>query len=276
MKPRIFVQVWNELDPSLNLRVDRQTGLPVAEQGDLLHRVSNLGRAGVASALESGQADVTVFALGDEHEEALRHGLAAGASRAIRLQSSNGDSNVISALAEWLRQQKPDLVIADRIAGLLAARLNWAHLAGVNQLEIEEGKLHAIRHLERGNCESVVASLPAVIRLYSESIPVPYITRARILGVMPRAIEQASLVVTSAARKEIERGPLQPSRQRTKLGGLPTTSASGLDRLSALMGMGRGIVPAQRDTAQSEAKSAQQLADEFVRYLAHHGLLDTP
>src|ERR1051325_11071257 len=85
MNPRIYVQVWCELDPTLNVRVDRQNGSPLAESGDVLMRISPLGRSGVTAALSIAEAEVGAFALGDQHGGALRHALAAGASRAVQL-----------------------------------------------------------------------------------------------------------------------------------------------------------------------------------------------
>src|ERR1043166_6750445 len=110
---RIFVQVWCELDPTLNVRVDRQTGSPLAEGGDVLMRISPLGRAGVTAALSIAEADVVAFALGDQHEDALRHALADGASQAVQLNAAASASEWAGdPLAEWLRDQKSDLVIA--------------------------------------------------------------------------------------------------------------------------------------------------------------------
>src|SRR5262245_10320611 len=114
MSLRVFVQVWCEIDPTLNVRVDRQTALPAVDPGDRLERVSPLGRAGVAAATRLRDAVVTAFALGTGHGDALHHALAAGADHAIELLSP-GESNAtlpVTALVEWLREQQPDLVIA--------------------------------------------------------------------------------------------------------------------------------------------------------------------
>jgi len=273
---RIFVQVWCEVDPTLNVRVDRQSGAPVVERGDLLMRVSPLGRFGVATALGIG-CEVTAFSLGEGHDPALRHALAAGAHRAIEINLSDGrhTSDWVSPLAEWFRNQKPDLVIADRIAGRLAARLGWAHLAGLDQLHINGGNLRAIRHLGRGDCESVTAKLPAAVRLQTETPRARYVAQARIACVVDRAIEQVSLKVATVPRRDDEIGPLQLSRPRTKLGAATIAApASGLDRLSALMGVGKVPTPAAPGPPESTTKTPDQMAEEFVRYLAHYNLLN--
>ena len=287
---RIFVQVWCEVDPTLNVRVDRQTGLPVVENGDVLMRISPLGRFGVATALQIAGAEVTVFCLGDGHEAALRHALAAGANRALQPTLPNIclESDWVSPVAEWLREVKPDLVIADRIAGRLAARLGWAHLAGLDQLQMDGGQLRAIRHLGRGDCESVTAKLPAAIRLQTETPRLKYVSQARIAAVASRTIEQVSLNLPATSRNDAELGPLQISRPRTKLGAAPVaTPASGLDRLSALMGVVGRVTPSaplptdQTRPARSDgpypepaSKTPDEMAEEFVRYLAHHNLLN--
>src|SRR5438105_1271047 len=128
MSIRVFVQVWCEIDPTLNVRLDRQTGRPMPDEGDDLLRVCPLGRAGVAAALQLGPAPMTAFALGPGHTVALRHALAEGADRAVQLTAAGDDPGTVSvaALAQWLRGQQADLVVADRLSGLVAARLGWA------------------------------------------------------------------------------------------------------------------------------------------------------
>lgn len=264
---RIFVQVWCEVDPTLNLRVDRQTGSPVADNGDQLMRISPLGRAGVTAALAIPGSEVTAFALGEGNEEALRHALAAGASHAVQVAAAS--------VSEWLREQKPDLVIADRIAGSLAARLGWAHLAGLDQLQIGNGQLRAIRHLGRGDCEQVTARLPAVVRLQPDAVRALYVSRARISSVSNRPIERVNLSASAPIASDAEFGPLQLARPRTRLGAAPAVApAKAMDRLNALMGIGGGAKVASPKTPEPTAKTPEQMAEEFVRYLAHHNLLD--
>lgn len=274
MSTRIFVQVWCEVDPTLNLRVDRQTGAPIVDDGDLLMRISPLGRAAIAEALKIGNADVTAFAIGSRNEDALRHALAAGASRAVQLQPEC-DALSVTMFANWLSEQKPDLVIADSIAGRVAARLGWAHLAGIDQLRIESGKLRAIRHLGRGDCESVTALLPAVVRLQTESPGVRYISRARLAKIANLPIEQVTLNRSSSGSNTVEIGGLQLTRPRTRLGAAPAAApAKAMDRLNALMGLGGGTKAAAPKAPEPTTKTPEQMAEEFVRYLAHHNLLD--
>jgi electron transfer flavoprotein alpha/beta subunit len=275
MSLRVVVQVWCEVDPTLNVRVDRQSAQPLVDPGDRLWRVSPLGRSALAAALKLGDAVVTAFALGSGHTEALRHALAGGAGHAVELLASgaNADAIAVAALAEWLREQTADLVIADRLAGRLAARLGWSHLAGLDELRIQEGKLRAVRRLQRGDREEVTARLPAVVRLQEESPQAPYVARARIQAASGCTIAQEVLPGPDSPR--IEAGPLQPARVRTRLGkAAPASSASASDRLQALMGGGnKAMAPVKRAEKTTEP---DQLAEEFLRYLLHHELLPRP
>jgi electron transfer flavoprotein alpha/beta subunit len=269
---RIFVQVWCEIDPTLNVRIDRETAQPVSDSADRLLRVSPLGRAGVAAAQRLRADSVTAFALGAGHTEALRHALAAGATQVVELLSDGEDRDQITpaALADWLRSRQADLTIADRLAGLAAARLGWAHLAGLDGLRIEDGRLRAVRFLGRGDRELVTATLPAVVRLQTESVQPPYVCRARIDAATQRPIEQ--VVLAGPQPSATQMGPLQAARPRTRLGQGPVTpngAASG--RLQALLGGTATAAPLRR--AEESAETPEQLAEKFVRYLAHHDLL---
>src|SRR5262245_3271481 len=113
MALRVWAEVWCEVDPTLNVRVDRATGRPAAEAGDRLLRVSPLGRAAVAAArrvfdsLRESRAggrlaervehlpEVTAFALGAGHDDALRHALAAGASRGVEVLAEGADPDAV-------------------------------------------------------------------------------------------------------------------------------------------------------------------------------------
>jgi electron transfer flavoprotein alpha/beta subunit len=276
MSLRVFVQVWCEIDPTLNVRVDRQTGRPLADEGDVLLRVSPLGRLGVYAALGLGGARVTAFALGDEHAEALRHALAAGAGRAVALSAEGVDPGAVSvaSLAEWLRRERADLVIMDRLAGLVAGRLGGAHLAGLDELQVAGDRLRAVRHLGRGDREAVTARLPAFVRLQADAGQPPYITRSRLQAVAETRIEHEPLPAIGEVSRPAEGGPLQAARPRVRLGKPAlATAASASDRLQALLGLGKGAALSGTKPGESKAKTAEQLAEEFVRYLAHHQLL---
>lgn len=274
MTLRIFVQVWCEIDPTLNVRIERATATPVVEPGDQLWRVSPLGRTAVASALGL-DASVTAFALGSGHADALRHALAAGAARAVELRGE-GAGPSLAALADWLRGQAPDLVIGDRLVGRLAARLGWAHLAGLDELSIEQGTLRAVRHLGRGDREVVRARLPAAVRLQSEAVHPRYVSRSRLQAAADLTIEQHVLCHDLATGAD---GLLQAARPRTRRSQTTSTptASSASDRLQALIGAASSPTPHPTRTSAGgpvgEPTAPAQLAEEFVRYLLHHDLL---
>lgn len=275
MTCNILVQVWCEIDPTINVRIDRQSGVPHAEPGDVLLRVSPWGRANVAAALSIENAEVTAVACGTGHVEALRHALAAGAGSAIELvQSSHASSTFqVGVLAEWSRHRDIDLFIGDRTIGCLAGRLGWAHLAGVGGLTIHSERLHAIRYLERGAREEVTASLPASVVLCADTIRPPYVSRGRI-GEVPLDQIQREEIRSSDETPTAEIGPLQQKRERTRAGQTTrSTSSRGADRLASLMQPGSAAAKSQTTASAEEPQSAEELAEQFVRYLRHHDLL---
>jgi electron transfer flavoprotein alpha/beta subunit len=256
---RIFVQVGCEIDPDLNVRIDRMTGGAQAEPGDTLLRVGPAGRAAVDLALAIPGAVVTAYAVGEGHREALRHALAAGVEQAVE---------VVGDVTDWFRAQEVDLVIADTSAGRIAARNHWAHLAGLTSVEIREGRLYGIRALGKGDREEVEARLPAAIRI-ADTVALSYIARARLNAVDDARIEVAVLGDTSAGI-----GTLQIARPRTRAQGAsaaPSQPAKASDRLAALMG---GMASKKTAPVEKKEASVEDLAEELVRYLAHHDLLE--
>ena len=274
MSLKIIVQVWCEIDPTLSVRIDRDSGEAVADDGDVLTRVSSRGRIGVSTACLLSGAEVCTFSVGAGHIDALRHSLAAGAHRAVQLIPTHDDSHPIAVrdLANWLTAQSADLLIADRLAGRVAGRAGWAHLSDISDLMVRDGTLHAIRHLGQGDREEVTAQLPAAVRLHAESIRPPYVSRARILAVSPQQIVREE-ISSSTAESGIDAGPLQPLRARTRMGGATlSSSTSGLDRLNALMTAAGAPAVSESEPGEEAESTPEEMADQFVRYLLHHNL----
>ena len=281
---KIYVQVWTEIDPSLNVRVDRDSGQAIADDGDVLHRVSPLGRAAVGAALAMASSEVTAYSLGTGHRDALRHALAAGVSQVVELIAGSGEAQgvdvrscdrpSVAEVAEWLGRQQPDLVIADGTAGLIAGRLVWSHLAGLDALRFDGRCLEAHRHLGRGAQEVVTARLPAIVRLQTESVRPPYVSRARIKAVSPDAI-RCERLTNGKQEPCLEVGRLHPTRPRTRVGVQAQPLAGrGQDRLAALMSQaGPARAGSGARSSAAPVASPQDMAEEFVRYLMHHDLL---
>ncbi len=281
MRRRVFVQVWCELDPALILRVESGAKRPVAEPGDQLLRVSLAGRRGIAEAQALAGWEITAFSLGKDHDVALRHALAAGADHAVRLcvAEAETEARIIGALARWLAEERPSLVIGDRRMGQVAARLKWAHLAGLRSLRHEAGTITARRTLERGAEEEVWATVPALVRVESGDNPVPYVAWARMAQVRDHAIRTV-WIGGEAGRydREGRPGDLYVTRPRTKLGLAEVTSAKpakAADRMGALMGLSRPGGPKVAAKPPGTAvRTPEHLAEELVRYLAHHRFLE--
>jgi electron transfer flavoprotein beta subunit len=118
--------------------------------------------------------EVLVVSLGGEAcRESLRKALAMGADRAVLLKDdAERDSYALAkGLAEYLRQQEPDLILVGKqsidydnqqVGGLLAGFLGLPSVGVVVKLEISGGAVAAEREIE-GAHERVEASLPCVI-----------------------------------------------------------------------------------------------------------------
>jgi len=84
------------------------------------------------------------------HREVLYQARARGASVAVELL---GEAQV----ARWLEAGSPQLMIADWGIASAAARLRWAHVSGVQSLELFEDRLIVVRSVGRGDRERVAA-----------------------------------------------------------------------------------------------------------------------
>jgi electron transfer flavoprotein alpha/beta subunit len=280
----VLVEVSCELDPTLNLRVDRGTGEAMPEPGDVARRIKPSGSVAVDVALELARTAaagcVVGFALGGGHEAALHDALARGAERALSLSAEPGGGPPGERrVAEWLRAEQADLVLMGHSAGAVAARVGWAHLAGLDQLRLRERRLYATRNLGRGDREEVESALPAVVRIEINRRPV-YIARARLrAAARDHAIGEAILPGPDATLPAaVVAGPLSAARARTRLGAAavpPPASTRASGRLQSLMAAGGNKAPVSaspKPGAEAPATPEAQ-AESFVRYLAHHNLL---
>ena len=109
----------------------------------------------------------------DANKETLRKALAMGVEKAILLKDdSHRDSlSVARAIAEELREMKPDCVLVGRqsidyaneqLPGLLAELLGWPSVSVVVKMEAKEGAIVCEREIE-GGPEVVETSFPVVI-----------------------------------------------------------------------------------------------------------------
>lgn len=147
----------------------------------------------------AGDGEVVVVTVGDEEsEEALRHCLAMGADRAIRVDSDAAESLAVArALADVLRDEAPDLVLCGVQSGdavqaatgpALAEYLGLPRVAVVKAIRWEPGAATASvdRELEGGLVDVVDVDMPAVLTVQTGINEPRYVTL--------RAVKQAEQV----------------------------------------------------------------------------------
>lgn len=156
------------LDPE-NKRLDRS--------GPCVISAFDLRAVAVAVALKQqfGGETAAVTMGPPQAAESLREALAMGIDRAVHLQDprfAGSDSLATArALAAWLGGQRFDLVLAGKhsldadtgqVGPEVAEILSLPHVAGVQRLELRDGRLRAERETDEGY-EEVVCPLPALV-----------------------------------------------------------------------------------------------------------------
>jgi electron transfer flavoprotein beta subunit len=178
----------------------RAVGISAADQAAL--------EVGLRLAEVASDADgVVVIGVGPPAgERALREALAAGATRAVRVDAPSelDGAAVASAIAEIARDARWVLcgdVSADRGTGsvpaFLAAELGAAQALGLVAVELEAGRVNATRRLDGGRREVLSVTAPAVLSVE---------------GAVAR-LRRASLAAELAARHapiEVHPGPTGP------------------------------------------------------------------
>jgi electron transfer flavoprotein beta subunit len=125
----------------------------------------------------TGEGEVVVISVGDDEvEEAMRRALAMGADRGIRVKVEEklDPIQVARALAEVVREEKPDLVLAgvqssDSVQAAtgtaLAELLDLPRAAVVTKIELEGGVATVHRELEGGLVDVVEVDTPALLTI---------------------------------------------------------------------------------------------------------------
>jgi electron transfer flavoprotein beta subunit len=168
-----------EVPPSsVSLRLDPATGRLVRSKG----RVNGPDDYAVEEALrlrdEAGDGEVVVVSMAPAHAvDALRHGLAMGADRAILVSDDGlaGSDLLVTSrvLAAALRREEPDLVLfgwegtdanGAMLWGAVAERLGLPVLSRVWKLELAGGSARARRQMEYG-FDVAETALPAVVAI---------------------------------------------------------------------------------------------------------------
>ena len=294
----IFVQMWREFDPLLNISVSREDNSPKSAPEDQLYKVSQIALKGLKTALLQPNSEVTAFCFGQRHAEALHYALALGVRRAVLFKTDKQDfpdfRTDSKALFDWLHKQKyfPDVIIGSRVCGVLSARLNYSFLSGLESFNLADSEISGVRLTGKGARELVAAPLPSGISLGPTSESPPYISQDRLNQINKNSV----LVETLEGKTNLEAenedtegtrwGAWQPFRPRirssSKTGSgsesVGTRPKSGLNRFEALMGAGhksskptvKPVVP-----VSSEEPSISDQTEKLLRYLIHHNLIET-
>jgi electron transfer flavoprotein beta subunit len=169
---KIAVCLKQTFDTEAVIRIDGQGQI---DKSGVKMIVNPYDEYAVEEALKIG-GEVVVFGVGgDECKEALRHGLAMGANRAVLVNDAalaDADhSGVALALAKAIEQEKCDMILcgwvaiddgAAQVPARLAEIMNIPQITVVTQLTVNGDKIECQREGD-GIAHIVEAPLPAVI-----------------------------------------------------------------------------------------------------------------
>ena len=209
----------------------RSTGISAADQAAL--------EVGLRLAEAAADHDeVVVIGVGPPAgERALREALAAGATRAVRVDAPSGldgaaVASAIAAIARYARWVLCGDVSADRGTGavpaFLAAELGAAQALGLVAVELEAGRVDATRRLDGGRREVLSVTAPAVLSVEGA---VARLRRASLAGEL--AARHATIEVRPGPAGPLERADVvRPFRPRPRE--RPSPSGDPLNRVRAL------------------------------------------
>ncbi|MGI5825434.1 MAG: hypothetical protein ACOX7J_07670 [Bacillota bacterium] len=242
----------------------------------------------IAEAKAMQAAKVTVIACGCKNlDEILRKALALGADEAIQIGQKNWakkpDVRIIALALKEVIAGYDLLVTADTGNSLCGSELSAAcALAlgcncfnGVMSYQITENALSLKRKLEDGRRQEVWDELPAVIGVLPEKEYCAYYSLAGKLAAAEKEICRFNISYSLLA-KQIKGLNLQTEywqkdqlRPQTKLVWRPDSCLSGTGRLDAMINGETEIKHGVRVEG-----SAEECADQIVRYLLDSGLIE--
>jgi electron transfer flavoprotein beta subunit len=244
--------------------------------------VSDADAAAIEWALRCGAAwstDVVVVTLGPVGADAeLRHALAVGATRAVRIDAeSSAPSPVVAAcLADVLSGCSTVFCgdySSDRGSGtvpaFLAAHLGAAQALGLVQVEPgdSEGDVRGVRRLDGGRRELLAVASPAVLSVEGSTARLRRAGLTAALGSGGRTVE----VIPGPDLGEHPHHPTRPFRPRARTLPGPSGSSS-LDRIRQLTAASEGAEP-HGESVELEPAAA---ADLILATLAEWGYLEHP
>ncbi|MCA1185370.1 mycofactocin-associated electron transfer flavoprotein beta subunit [Saccharopolyspora sp. 6T] len=221
-------------------------------------------------------------------DELLRAALASGADEVLRVEpagepdprAADSGAGTAVALAAAVRERfgAPDLVLTgdhspDRGTGatpaLLAAEFGCAQALGLVSLDTEpaaDGRLRALRRLDRGRRERLAVPLPAVCSVEAAGV------RPRTAALPAVLAARSAEVPVVAARATADPPPLTAAHgYRPRAKELPAPAgAEPLRRLRVLTGVGQRSDPPRVVVTDDPAEAA----DELLAFLRAEGHLD--
>jgi electron transfer flavoprotein beta subunit len=257
---KICVCVKEVPPSSVALRLDPQSGRLVRSKG----RINGPDDHAIEQALQlrdrAGAGEVVVLSMGPAHAvDALRHGVAMGADRAVLVSDdalAGSDLLVTSrVLAAALERERPDLVLfgwegTDSNGAMLWAavgeRLGLPVLSRVWELSVHDGGVRARRQMEYG-FDVAEAPLPVAVAL-SGAINAPRYPSLK--GVV--ASKRAPVETLTASDLGLEADAVGERGSRTRV-----------------LGVGRPPRRAPGLLIEDEADAAERL----VEYLAARGIV---
>ncbi len=239
-----------------------------------------------ALKLATGGGEVTVYTVGGaEMDPCLRVALAAGVTRAFRLEDEARPAVTAAQLARAIQADGPfDLVLTgtrsfDRgsaeVPSLLANELGWSVVTDVESLKKapEAGSWETVRETERGAKEVVQVTGPAVIalqpdaaRLGTASLPSFMAAQNAVLTVRQ---DEATPLATDPVIIERTLLPLRPRTLSTRARPPQGTPDQ---RLAAITGGAAGT----RTRGKMVEGSPAEAAEAIVTFLRERNLLDAP
>ncbi|MBN2694890.1 electron transfer flavoprotein subunit beta/FixA family protein [bacterium] len=165
-------------DPEMKIKVlNDGTGVDLDDANYAINPFDEIAiEAAVQKVEEDGEGEVVLVAIGDdEYDEQIRHGLAMGANRAIRVVVEDGENldsdSIAKILAAIYKEEEPDLFIlgkqsidgdSSQIPQLIAEYLDLPQATFVSKIEYQNDAIKVIREVD-GGLETLELPTPALI-----------------------------------------------------------------------------------------------------------------
>lgn len=240
MNIAVLVKLVPDTEATIKIDADRKK-IAAGEINFVLNPYDEYAVEEALRQKEKHSGQVTVVSLGgDEAVKALRNALAMGADDAIHVKNPAGLDmlGVARALADAIRGRGFDLILAGKqavdddcgaVGSMVAELLDIAHVATVVKLDVEGGKLTAVREIETGS-EVIEADLPALITAQKGLNEPRYASLKGIMASKKKVIADVE-GTASLAKVEVVQLNYQPGRPPGKIVGQGIEAVPQLVRL---------------------------------------------